>query len=54
MRKSPIASALFSRTQQRLLSALLLNSREPVYSAELARRFAVRPSTLQRLANSAE
>jgi len=48
MRKSPIASALFSRTQQRLLSALLLNSREPVYSAELARRFAVRPSTLQR------
>jgi DNA-binding transcriptional ArsR family regulator len=48
MRKSSIASALFSGTRQRLLSALLLNSHQPVYAAELANRFGVRPSTLQR------
>jgi DNA-binding transcriptional ArsR family regulator len=48
MRKSSIASALFSVTRQELLSALLLNSREPVYAAELAKHIGVRPSTLQR------
>jgi DNA-binding transcriptional ArsR family regulator len=48
MRKSSIASALFSSTRQRLLSALLLNSHQPVYATELANRFRVRPSTLQR------
>jgi predicted nucleotidyltransferase len=48
MRKSSIASVLFSSTQQRLLSALLLNSHQPVYAAELANRFGVRSSTLQR------
>ncbi len=48
MRKSSIASALFSSTQQRLLSALLLNSHQPVYATELANRFGVRPSSLQR------
>jgi len=47
MRKSSIANALFSRTQQQLLSALLVNSRQPVYAAELARQFRVRASTLQ-------
>jgi DNA-binding transcriptional ArsR family regulator len=48
MRKSSIANALFSGTQQRLLSALLLNSHQSVYAAELANRLGVRPSTLQR------
>jgi DNA-binding transcriptional ArsR family regulator len=48
MRKSSIASVLFSSTQQRLLSALLLNSHQPVYAAELARDVGVRPSSLQR------
>jgi DNA-binding transcriptional ArsR family regulator len=48
MRKSSIASALFSSTRQRLLSALLLNSHQPVYAAELAKHIGVRPSTLQR------
>jgi len=48
MRKSSIANALFSSTQQRLLSALLLNSHQPVYATELANHFGVRPSTLQR------
>jgi predicted nucleotidyltransferase len=48
MRKATIASVLFSGIQQRLLSALLLNSRQPVYAAELANHFGVRPSTLQR------
>src|SRR5271156_1065172 len=48
MRKSSIANVLFSRTRQRLLSALLLNSHQPVYATELANLFGVRPSTLQR------
>ena len=48
MRKSSIANALFSRTQQQLLSALLVNSRQPVYAADLARQFRVRASTLHR------
>jgi DNA-binding transcriptional ArsR family regulator len=48
MRKASIASALFSRTQQRLLSALLLNSHQPLYAAELAKHFGVRASSLQR------
>ena len=48
MRKESIANVLFSGTQQRLLSALLLNSHQPVYAAELANHFGVRPSTLQR------
>jgi predicted nucleotidyltransferase len=48
MRKASIANVLFSSTRQRLLSALLLNSRQPVYATELANRFGVRPSTLQR------
>ena len=48
MRKASIAHVLFSSTQQRLLSALLLNSPQPVYATELANHFGVRPSTLQR------
>ncbi len=48
MRKSSIADALFSSTQQRLLSALLLNSHEPIYASALAKHLALRPSTLQR------
>jgi DNA-binding transcriptional ArsR family regulator len=48
MSKSSIASVLFSGTRQRLLSALLLNWRQPVYAMELARHLGVRPSTLQR------
>jgi len=48
MRKSSIASALFSSTRQRLLSALLLNSPQPTYAAELANHLGVRPSSLQR------
>jgi predicted nucleotidyltransferase len=48
MRKWSIANALFSGTQQKLLSALLLNSHESVYATELANRLSVRPSTLQR------
>jgi DNA-binding transcriptional ArsR family regulator len=48
MRKSSIANVLFSSTRQRLLSALLLNSHQPVYATELANHFGVRPSTLQR------
>jgi predicted nucleotidyltransferase len=43
-----IASVLFSGTQQRLLSALLLNSHQPVYAMALANHLGVRPSTLQR------
>ena len=43
-----IANALFSSTQQQLLSALLVKARQPAYAAELARQFKVRPSTLQR------
>ena len=48
MRKSSIVSVLFSRTQQRLLSALLLKWHQPLYAAELANLCGVRPSTLQR------
>jgi DNA-binding transcriptional ArsR family regulator len=48
MRKSSIASVLFSSTRQRLLSALLLNPHQPVYATELANRCDFRPSTLQR------
>jgi len=48
MRKSSIASALFSSTQQKLLSALLLNSLQPIYATELASHLGVRPSSLQR------
>jgi len=48
MRKLSIADALFSRTRQRLLAALLLNLPQPVYATELANRFGVRPSNLQR------
>lgn len=48
MSKSAIASVLFSGTKQRLLSALLLNSHQPVYAMELANHLGVRPSTLQR------
>jgi DNA-binding transcriptional ArsR family regulator len=48
MRSISIANVLFSSTQQRLLSALLLNSHQPIYATELANRFGVRPSTLQR------
>jgi DNA-binding transcriptional ArsR family regulator len=48
MRNSSIANALFSSTRQRLLSALLLNSPQPVYATELANQIGVRPSTLQR------
>jgi DNA-binding transcriptional ArsR family regulator len=48
MSKTSIASVLFSGTRQRLLSALLLNWRQPVYAMELAKHLGVRPSTLQR------
>jgi DNA-binding transcriptional ArsR family regulator len=48
MRSISIANVLFSGTQQRLLSALLLNSHQPVYATELANHFGVMPSTLQR------
>jgi len=48
MRKSSIADALFSRTRQRLLSALLLNSPRQVYATELANLLGLRPSSLQR------
>lgn len=48
MRSISIANVLFSGTQQRLLSALLLNSHQPIYATELANHFGVRPSTLQR------
>ena len=48
MRSISIANALFSGTQQRLLSALLLNSHQPIYATELATHLGVRPSTLQR------
>jgi DNA-binding transcriptional ArsR family regulator len=48
MRNLTIADVLLSGTQQRLLSLLLLNSHQPVYAAELAKHFGVRPSTLQR------
>jgi predicted nucleotidyltransferase len=48
MRKPSLANVLFSATQQRLLAALLLNSPHPIYAAELANHFGVRPSTLQR------
>ena len=48
MRRVSVANVLFSGTQQRLLSALLLNSHQPMYATELADLFGVRPSTLQR------
>jgi len=48
MRKSSIANVLFSGTRQRLLSALLLHPRQPVYATQLANHLGVRPSTLQR------
>jgi predicted nucleotidyltransferase len=48
MRKASIASFLFSSTRQRLLSALLLNSHQPIYATELANHLGVRPSSLQR------
>lgn len=48
MRNISIADALFSGTQRKLLSALLLNSHHPVYASELANRFGLRPSSLQR------
>jgi DNA-binding transcriptional ArsR family regulator len=48
MRNNSIANALFSSTRQKLLSALLLNSHQPVYATQLANHFGVRPSTLQR------
>jgi DNA-binding transcriptional ArsR family regulator len=48
MRKSSIANIFFSSTQQRLLSALLLNPHQPIYATELANHLGVRPSTLQR------
>lgn len=48
MRNISIADALFSRTQQRLLSVLLLSSQESIYATELASHLGVRPSTLQR------
>ena len=48
MRKLSIADVLFSSIQQRLLSALLLNSHQAIYATELANHFDVRPSTLQR------
>jgi predicted nucleotidyltransferase len=48
MSNASIASVLFSGTQQRLLSALLLNSHQPVYAMELANHLGVRPSSLQR------
>jgi DNA-binding transcriptional ArsR family regulator len=48
MSKVSIASVLFSSTRQRLLSALLLNSHQPIYAMELANHLGVRPSTLQR------
>jgi DNA-binding transcriptional ArsR family regulator len=48
MRKTSIANVLFSGTRQKLLSALLLNSHQTAYAAELAGHFGVRPSNLQR------
>jgi predicted nucleotidyltransferase len=48
MRKASISSVLFSSNRQKLLSALLLNSHQPMYAAELANHFGVRPSSLQR------
>ena len=48
MRKLTIAAALFSSTRQRLLAALLLNPRQPIYATELANLLGLRPSTLQR------
>jgi DNA-binding transcriptional ArsR family regulator len=48
MSKASIANVLFSSTRQRLLSALLLNSHQPVYATELANHLGLRPSTLQR------
>jgi DNA-binding transcriptional ArsR family regulator len=48
MRPLSAANVLFSGTQQKLLSALLLHPRRPAYAAELAVRLGVRPSSLQR------
>lgn len=48
MRNSSIADALFPRTRQRLLAALLVKPQKPSYAAELAKRLGVRQSTLQR------
>ena len=48
MRNSSITDALFPRTRQRLLAALLLNPPQPCYAAELAKHMGVRQSTLQR------
>jgi predicted nucleotidyltransferase len=48
MRNSAITDALFPRTRQRLLAALLLNPQKPSYAAELANHLGVRHSTLQR------
>ena len=48
MRYSSIADALFPRTRQRLLAALLLKPQQPAYAAELAKYLGVRSSTLQR------
>jgi predicted nucleotidyltransferase len=48
MRNVSIANALFSSTQQRLLSALLLNPQQTIYAMELANHLGVRPSSLQR------
>ena len=48
MRHSSIADALFPRTRQRLLAALLLDHRKSWYAAELARQLGVQRSSLQR------
>jgi len=48
MRNVSIANVLFSSTQQRLLSALLLNPQQTIYAMELANHLGVRPSSLQR------
>jgi predicted nucleotidyltransferase len=48
MRNVSIANVLFSSTQQRLLSALLLNPQQTIFAMELASHLGVRPSSLQR------
>lgn len=48
MRSSSVLDALFSKTKQRILSAVLLQPGHAWYLLELARHLGVRPSSLQR------
>src|SRR5712692_6980707 len=47
-RTSPVLDVLLAKTKQHLLSAILLQPERAWYLSELARRFRVPPSSLQR------